>query len=30
MRNANKIFVGNLKGRGHSEDTDVDGRTILE
>jgi hypothetical protein len=26
MKNAYKILVGNLKGRDHSKDLDVDGR----
>jgi hypothetical protein len=29
MRNAYKIFVGNLEGRDHEEDLGVDGRRIL-
>jgi hypothetical protein len=30
MRNAHSILVGNLKGRDHLKDLDVDGRIILE
>jgi hypothetical protein len=30
MRNAYKILVGKPEGKNHSEDLDVDGRTILE
>jgi hypothetical protein len=30
MRNACKIFVGNLKGTDHSEDLGKDGRIVLE
>jgi len=30
MRDAYKMFVGKLKGRGHSENLKVDGRIILE
>jgi hypothetical protein len=30
MRNAYKILVGNLKGKGYSKDLRVDGKTILE
>jgi hypothetical protein len=29
-RNVYRILVENLKGRGHSEDLDIDGRIILE
>jgi len=30
MRNACNILVGKAKGRGHSEDIDVEGKIILE
>jgi hypothetical protein len=30
IRNGNKILIGNLKGRDHLEDLDVDGKIILE
>jgi hypothetical protein len=30
MRNAYKIFVGNLKGRYHSEDLGIDERITLK
>jgi hypothetical protein len=30
MRNPCNIFVENVKGRGHSEDVDVDGKVLLE
>jgi hypothetical protein len=30
VRNAYKSLVGNLWGRDHSEDLDIDGRIILE
>jgi len=30
MRNAFKVFIEDLKGRGHSEDLGVDGKIMLE
>jgi hypothetical protein len=30
MRNEHKVLVENLKGRDHSEDLGVDGKTILD
>jgi hypothetical protein len=29
VRNTNKILAGNLKGRSHAEDLNVDGNIIL-